>query len=203
MHVFPVQQRSRVRMARVGVLAVLASAALAAGSATAATAAAVTATGHTAVVAWGDNAAGETIVPAGLDHVTAIAAGDYQSLALKDDGTVVAWGDPAVVNVPAGLHHVTAIAAGSFFGLALKEDGTVVAWGGTGSGQIDVPAGLHHVTAIAAGFGSVRGALPRPTTVAACGATPSSRRSWAILPTRSTKTGSTGSGSTRRPSSTP
>jgi len=44
------------------------------------------------VVAWGDNNDGETDVPAGLSGVVAIAAGDDYSLALKSDGTVVAWG---------------------------------------------------------------------------------------------------------------
>ena len=44
------------------------------------------------MVAWGYNDYGQTNVPAGLSGVTAIAAGDYHSLALKSDGTVVAWG---------------------------------------------------------------------------------------------------------------
>jgi alpha-tubulin suppressor-like RCC1 family protein len=44
-------------------------------------------------VAWGDRCCGQTVVPAGLSGVTAIAAGDYSSLALKADGTVVAWGE--------------------------------------------------------------------------------------------------------------
>jgi hypothetical protein len=45
------------------------------------------------VVAWGDNWAGQTTVPAGLTNVTGIAGGAYHSLALKSDGTVAAWGD--------------------------------------------------------------------------------------------------------------
>ena len=70
-------------------------------------------------------------VPAGLSGVTAIAAGLDHSLALKSDGTVVAWGynTSGQTNVPAGLSGVIAIAAGDTHSLALKSDGTVVAWG--------------------------------------------------------------------------
>ena len=55
-------------------------------------------------VAWGFNGTGQlgdnTFTDrstrrqaSGLNHVTAIAAGDYYSLALGADGTVWAWGD--------------------------------------------------------------------------------------------------------------
>jgi alpha-tubulin suppressor-like RCC1 family protein len=53
--------------------------------------------------------------------------------ALKDDGTVVAWGcgtdDLGQCSVPSGLSGVTAIAAGYYHSLAVRGDGTVVAWG--------------------------------------------------------------------------
>jgi hypothetical protein len=104
------------------------------------------------VVAWGDNSYGQTAVPAGLSEVIAIAAGCYQSLALKGDGTVVSWGGrPGDANVPAGLSGVAAISAGCGHSLALKSDGTVILW--SPAGQIAVPAGLVGVTAIAAGYG--------------------------------------------------
>ncbi len=53
------------------------------------------------------------------------------SLALKEDGTVVAWGSKLwkQCNVPSGLKDVVALDAGERNSLALKEDGTVVAWG--------------------------------------------------------------------------
>jgi hypothetical protein len=56
-----------------------------------------------------------------LSDVTAIAAGGSHSLALKGDGTVVAWGDnfSGQSTVPAGLSDVTAIAAGGAHNLAL------------------------------------------------------------------------------------
>ena len=75
------------------------------------------------------------------------------SLALRSDGTVVAWGSDyfGQARVPAGLTGVTAIAAGGSHSLALRADGTVVAWGVNRFGQTRVPAGLTGVTAIAAG----------------------------------------------------
>src|SRR5258706_5858424 len=77
-----------------------------------------------AVVAWGDNAYGQTTVPvAAQSGVAAIAAGgtDYDwfgnshTVALKTNGSVVAWGDNAYgqTTVPAAAERgVTAIAAG-------------------------------------------------------------------------------------------
>lgn len=81
--------------------------------------------------------------------VVAIAVGSRHGLALKGDGSVVAWGE--AYGMPPGLAGATAIAAGRNHSLALKRDGTVVAWGQNGKGQTDVPVGLTGVTAIAAG----------------------------------------------------
>src|SRR5258706_9821249 len=104
------------------------------------------------VVAWGDNTYGQTLVPAGLSGVTAIAAGYYDTYAVKSDGTVVAWGGnyrrDGQETVVAGLSGVTAIAVGYYDVLALKSDGTVPAWG---SG-LTAPPGLTGVTAVAAGY---------------------------------------------------
>jgi alpha-tubulin suppressor-like RCC1 family protein len=105
------------------------------------------------VVAWA-NTSGATNVPAAATNVQAIAAGFGFSLALKSDGTVMAWGGPGATNVPAGLTNVAAIAAGSGQGLALKNDGAVVAWGVPGYSGVavtNVPAGLSNVVAIACG----------------------------------------------------
>jgi uncharacterized repeat protein (TIGR01451 family) len=101
------------------------------------------------VVGWGNNSYGQATPPAGLDWVTAIAAGFGHSLALKSDGTVVGWGDNynGIATPPAGLSNVVAIAAGAGHSLALKSDGSVVAWGSADA----PPAGLSNVVAIAAG----------------------------------------------------
>jgi Regulator of chromosome condensation (RCC1) repeat len=111
------------------------------------------------VVTWGCSGANfaQCSVPGDLANVTAIAAGDYQSLAVKNDGTVVAWGcsfgaNYGQCNVPSNLIGVTSVAAGTFHSLALRSDGTVVAWGCfVDFGQCNVPTGLSGVTGIAAG----------------------------------------------------
>ena len=61
-----------------------------------------------------------------------IATGGNHSLALKEDGTAVAWGSNVSdqSTVPIGLKDVVAIYAGGYHSLAVKkEDGSVVAWG--------------------------------------------------------------------------
>jgi alpha-tubulin suppressor-like RCC1 family protein len=64
--------------------------------------------GEGTVVGWGDNSAGQSTVPPGLNGILAMAAGYAHSLLLKEDGTVIAWGDNIVgqSTVPSGLSGV-------------------------------------------------------------------------------------------------
>lgn len=109
-----------------------------------------------AVVAWGVNNFGQATVPSSATNVVAVAAGWSHSLALRDDGTVVAWGSnggPGQTNVPAGLSNVVGIAGGGSHSLAVKSDGTVIGWGlgGGPGGQSNVPAFVSNAVAVAAG----------------------------------------------------
>ncbi len=82
--------------------------------------------------------------------VVSAAGGWSHIVALKGDGTVVAWNKDEPPAMVAGLSNVVAVAAGGEHSLALKADGTVVAWGENFRGQTEVPAGLSNVVAISA-----------------------------------------------------
>jgi alpha-tubulin suppressor-like RCC1 family protein len=107
--------------------------------------------------AWGDNSYGQlgtttsgsgSAVPvqvSGLTGVHAVASGvSLTGYALKNDGTVWAWGDnqsgqfgngtsgsvSSVAVQVSGLTGVTSVASGNGGALALKSDGSVWTWGG-------------------------------------------------------------------------
>src|SRR5439155_7405233 len=110
---------------------------------------------------WGIYLYGLPTIPLGLTNLVMIACGHGHCLAIRDDGTVVAWWagftnivatDYGQVIVPAGLSNVISIAGGFSHSLAAREDGTVVAWGKFWSGaSISVPANATNVVAIAGG----------------------------------------------------
>ncbi len=98
------------------------------------------------VIGWGFNDVGQAMgipttnapnISAGqvamkgivLSNIVSIAAGHGYSMALKKDGTVVAWGrmvnDLYPATVPAGLSNVVAIAAGDNFCLAITTNRAV------------------------------------------------------------------------------
>jgi PKD repeat protein len=111
-----------------------------------------------AVEGWGGNLWGQlNIPPAAKSGVIAIAAGGGHNLALKADGSVVAWGSSNTYGEldlpPETSNGVIAVAAGEMHGLALKANGTVIGWGGRnmfGQGVVP-PAAQSEVVAIAAG----------------------------------------------------
>jgi hypothetical protein len=101
---------------------------------------------------WGNNDFGQAVAPP-LTNGIAIAAGGFHSLALRADGTVLAWGDDwdGQCDVPSGLSNVVAIAAGQYHSLALRADGSVVAWGDNSASQTAIPPDATNVVAISAG----------------------------------------------------
>jgi len=105
-----------------------------------------------------------------LTHFTSTFSRQDHTVALKGDGTVVAWGrnDSGQANVPTGLNNVSAISAGGSYTVALKNDGTVVAWGLNALGLSTIPEGLSGVSAISAGL-SHAVALKNNGTVVAWG----------------------------------
>ena len=121
------------------------------------------------IFGWGGNSAGEAAgfetpypyIPRGkvkvfgksLEDIVAISAGDFFSLALKQDGTVVSWGDGRwsnrdQISVPSGVSNVIAIAAGGNCSVVLKNDGTIFGWG-----DRQPPASLSNIVKIAVGHG--------------------------------------------------
>ena len=138
------------------------------------------------VLAWGDNWYGQclgtgsngnpiTSTPTGdpvkimgevLTGVSAIAGGDYHTIALKN-GEVLAWGagktnetsggssgrEYGQCNIPdSAKSGVSAIAGGALHTIALKN-GEVLAWGNNDNDQCNIPASANSgVSAIACGY---------------------------------------------------
>ena len=102
-------------------------------------------------------------VPGDLTNVVQIAVDGGGGLALKADGTVVAWGAD---DVPAGLTNAAAVALDSGTAVGLRKDGTVISWGMLADTVGD--ASLSNIVAVSAGYGS-RIALRADGTVAVWG----------------------------------
>jgi len=124
-----------------------------------------------AVMAWGENEAGQL---GDGTHTGPVACAYLRGLHWENEESKPCSATPVAVS---GLSTVTAIAAGARHSLALLSNGTVMAWGANGNGQLgdasiknsDVPvavSGLSGVTAIAAGGGHSLALLSNGTVMA-------------------------------------
>jgi alpha-tubulin suppressor-like RCC1 family protein len=102
-------------------------------------------------VAWGADIPARNDTPSNLLDAIGIVAQANYCLAIRLDGTVVAWGDLGEVTPPAGLSSVRALAAGESHAVALQQNGTVIAWGNNDYGQSSVPPALGPAVIVAAG----------------------------------------------------
>lgn len=119
--------------------------------------------------------------PAGSPRVTAIAAGQYHSVALLEGGAVYSWGfndhgqlghgtrDNALQPLAVTLSQTAKrIATGGSHTLAQLQDGKLVAWGNGGSGQLGDAAKVDRLSPVPVlGYGS--GPLEGETVVSLAG----------------------------------
>jgi alpha-tubulin suppressor-like RCC1 family protein len=106
-----------------------------------------------AVIAWGQNDAGQVLVPWELTNAVAVTAGASHTVALLPDGSLLAWGYNGFgqLQVPYGWTDIVEVSAGGWHNVALRSDGTVGVWGANNLGQWNVPASLTNAVAVAAG----------------------------------------------------
>lgn len=110
----------------------------------------------TMAVGIGNDVVGQCDVPYGLTNALQVAGGGGQSIALKTDGTVVAWGANYYGEgvAPTNLTGVGMVAAGWYHNVAMLTNGTVTAWGfnlpSLGYTLTNVPANLTNAIVISA-----------------------------------------------------
>lgn len=100
---------------------------------------------------WGSN--NRMALPADATNIVAIDASILGPIALRADGTVLAWDRSPPP--PPGLSNVVAISAGEAFHVALKADGKPVVWGWFPYDEVSnktPPARLTNAVAISSGF---------------------------------------------------
>jgi hypothetical protein len=88
-----------------------------------------------------------------LKNVVAVTAGDSHTVALRADGTVVAWGSngDGQLRIPAGLERVVSIQAGYNHTVALRDSGELVSWGGDSAGSLHIPDSANGALLFSAG----------------------------------------------------
>ena len=96
---------------------------------------------------WGDNTYGQTNVPSNLTNAVAVAAGDFHTLALCADGSIIGWGNNwfGQTVIPSLAENAADIACGYYHCLALSPaprllaspaaNGLVIHWSGPGTLQ--------------------------------------------------------------------
>ena len=118
------------------------------------------------ILCWGDNSAGQLVVPTNL-RAKQVSAADYHACAVTAEGSVTCWGarpadpssswmDRGQAGVPAGLSGITQVVTARYFSCALRANGTVACWGdadefGPVPALTDVTqltAGLEHACAL-------------------------------------------------------
>jgi alpha-tubulin suppressor-like RCC1 family protein len=110
----------------------------------------------TMTVGIGNDVVGQCDVPYGLTNALQVAGGGGQSIAVKTDGTVVAWGANYYGEgvAPTNLTGVAMVSAGWYHNVALLTNGTVTAWGlnvpAIGYTLTNVPANLTNAIVISA-----------------------------------------------------
>ena len=110
----------------------------------------------TMTVGIGNDVVGQCDVPYGLTNALQVAGGGGQSIAVKTDGTVVAWGANYYGEgvAPTNLTGVAMVSAGWYHNVALLTNGTVTAWGlnvpSIGYTLTNVPANLTNAIVISA-----------------------------------------------------
>ena len=115
------------------------------------------------------------VVPLGVVNARQVSAGWYHSLAVLDDGSVMAWGwnvlgqlgngtttDSAVPVRVTGLPRIVSVAAGGLHSMALAADGSVWTWGWNGFGQLGNGTASDSLR-------PVRAVIPAMSTIAAGG----------------------------------
>lgn len=100
-------------------------------------------------------------VPSDITGVKSITAGAHHVLALKNDGTVLAWGPnyEGENDIPEDLGKVAKLSAGYSASYALLENGSLRTWGNTKNGEDRLPPEMESVKDVSSGQFTCRLAL--------------------------------------------